>query len=236
MGPITGVILTGSAMFDAQRLNPFDVARNTMIDTQIRPSDVTDPRVLSAIAMVARENFLPRSSRALSYADVPVEVANGRFLLEPRCFAKLLQLAAITPDDRILDVGCATGYSAAVLARLGGEVFALEQDADLVRQAVESLETIKVTVVQGALIEGVKNESPFDVIFVEGAIEQVPETLLSQLAEGGRLVAVLNEPGNPQAGKATLFLKEQGTVGRRAAFDAAAPLLSGFKKAMGFIF
>jgi protein-L-isoaspartate(D-aspartate) O-methyltransferase len=91
-------------------------------------------------------------------------------------------------------------------------------------------------VVQGALIEGVAGQGPFDVIVVEGAIEQVPETLLGQLAEGGRLVAVLNQPGKPQSGEATLFLKEHGAVGRRAAFDAAAPLLAGFKKAMGFIF
>jgi protein-L-isoaspartate(D-aspartate) O-methyltransferase len=223
-------------MLDIQRLNPFDIARLTMIDTQIRPSDVTDPRVLSALDMVAREHFVPRSQRALAYADVAVEVVQGRFLLEPRIFAKLLQLAAIMPEDRILDVGCATGYSAAVLARLGGEVLALEQDADLVRQAVQALETLKVTVVQGALIEGVKGQAPFDVIFVEGAIEEVPENLLAQLAEGGRLVTVMNEPGKPQTGKATLFLKENGVVGRRAAFDAAAPLLAGFKKAMGFIF
>jgi protein-L-isoaspartate(D-aspartate) O-methyltransferase len=211
----------------------YDAARLHMIDNQIRPSDVTDPQILAALGAVAREGFVPTAARALAYADVPVEVAQGRFLLEPRCFAKLLKLAAIGPDDRILDVGCATGYSAAVLARLGGKVIALEQDADLVRIAATGLSLGNVTVVQGALIEGVKDESPFDVIIVEGAIEQVPETLLSQLAEGGRLVAVMND--GPQ-GKATLFLKENGGIGRRAVFDASAPLLAGFKKAMGFIF
>ena len=212
----------------------FDAARLHMIDSQIRPSDVTDDRILAAFGAVAREGFVPRAARALAYADVPVEVAPGRFLLEPRCFAKLLQLAAIMADDRILDVGCATGYSAAVLARLGGKVIALEQDADLLRIASEGLATTaNVTLVQGALIEGARAEGPFDVIVVEGAIEQVPETLLSQLAEGGRLVAVMND--GPQ-GKATLFLKEHGGIGRRAVFDAAAPVLAGFKKAMGFIF
>ena len=95
-----------------------DAARLHMIDSQIRPSDVTDPRILAAFEAVAREGFVPTAARALAYADVPVEVAQGRFLMEPRCFAKLLQLAAITADDRILDVGCATGYSAALLARL----------------------------------------------------------------------------------------------------------------------
>jgi len=211
-----------------------DAARLHMIDSQIRPSDVTDPQVLAAFGAVAREGYVPRAARALAYADVPVEVAPGRFLLEPRCFAKLLQLAAITPEDRILDVGCATGYSAAVLARLGGKVIALEQDADLLRIASDGLSLSNVTLVQGALIEGARAEGPFDVIIVEGAIEQVPETLLSQLAEGGRLVAVMNDAG-PQ-GKATLFLKENGGIGRRAVFDAAAPVLAGFKRALGFIF
>ena len=211
----------------------FDAARLHMIDSQIRPSDVTDPQVLAAFEAVAREGYVPRAARALAYADVPVEVAPGRFMLEPRCFAKLLQLAAIKPDDRILDVGCATGYSSAVLARLGGKVIALEQDADLLRIASDGLSNSNVTLVQGALIEGVKAEAPFDVIMVEGAIEQVPETLLSQLAEGGRLLAVMND--GPQ-GMATLFIKEHGGIGRRGVFDAAAPLLAGFKKAMGFIF
>jgi protein-L-isoaspartate(D-aspartate) O-methyltransferase len=208
-------------------------ARFHMIDSQIRPSDVTDIRVLAALGTVARENFVPRAARALAYADVSVEVAPGRFLMEPRCFAKLLQLAAITADDRILDVGCATGYSAAVLARLGGKVVALEQDADLLRIASEGLSATPIVLVQGALIEGAKAEGPFDVIVVEGAIEQVPETLLSQLAEGGRLVTVMND--GPQ-GKATLFLKENGGIGRRAVFDAAVPVLAGFKKMMGFVF
>ncbi len=208
-------------------------ARFHMIDSQIRPSDVTDVRILAALGTVARENFVPRAARALAYADVSVEVAPGRFLMEPRCFAKLLQLAAITADDRILDVGCATGYSAAVLARLGATVVALEQDADLLRIASEGLSATSIVLVQGALIEGAKGEGPFDVIVVEGAIEQVPETLLSQLAEGGRLVAVMND--GPQ-GKATLFLKENGGIGRRAVFDAAVPVLAGFKKMMGFVF
>lgn len=209
-------------------------ARLHMIDSQIRPNDVTDPQILAAIGAVARENFVPRAARALAYADVPVEVAPGRALLEPRCFAKLLQLARITPTDRILDVGCATGYSSAVLARLGGHVVALEQDADLLRIASDGLSTApNITLVQGGLIEGAKMEGPFDVIIVEGMIEKTPDILLSQLKEGGRLVTVLNDNGQ---GRATIFVKENGAIGRRAAFDAAAPLLAGFRKAVGFVF
>jgi len=209
-------------------------ARFNMIEAQIRTSNVTDPRILAAIGAVAREKFVPSAAKALAYADVPVTVAQGRYLLDPRSFAKLLNLAQVTATDRVLDVGCATGYSAAVLARLAAEVVALEQDADLVRIASELLATVvgKVEVVQGGLIEGVKRQAPFDVIFVNGAIEQVPETLLGQLAEGGRLVAVIKDGQS----RAWLFLKQHGQVGRRPDFDADVPLLAGFKKAMGFIF
>jgi protein-L-isoaspartate(D-aspartate) O-methyltransferase len=209
-------------------------ARFNMVEAQIRSSNVTDPRILAAMNAVAREKFVPSAARALAYADVPVAVAQGRYLLDPRSFAKLLQLADIKVTDRVLDVGCGTGYSAAVLARLAGEVIALEQDADLVRIASELLATSvgKVELVQGGLIEGVKAHAPFDVIFVNGAIEQAPEILLAQLAEGGRLVTVIKDGQS----RAWLFLKENGQVGKRPDFDAEVPLLAGFKKAMGFIF
>ena len=209
-------------------------ARFNMVETQIRSSNVTDPRILAAMNAVAREKFVPSAARALAYADVPVAVAQGRYLLDPRSFSKLLQLADIKVTDRVLDVGCGTGYSAAVLARLAGEVIALEQDADLVRIASELLATSvgKVELVQGGLIEGVKAHAPFDVIFVNGAIEQAPEILLAQLAEGGRLVTVIKDGQS----RAWLFLKENGQVGKRPDFDAEVPLLAGFKKAMGFIF
>jgi len=209
-------------------------ARFNMVEAQIRSSNVTDPRILAAMNAVAREKFVPSAARALAYADVPVGIAQGRYLLDPRSFAKLLQLAQIKAEDRVLDVGCGTGYSAAVLARLAAEVVALEQDADLVRIASELLANVvgKVELVQGGLIEGVKGQAPFDVIFVNGAIEQAPETLLSQLAEGGRLVAVLKDGQS----RAWLFLKENGHIGTRPDFDAEVPLLAGFKKAMGFVF
>jgi len=209
-------------------------ARFNMIEAQIRPADVTDQRVLAAMSAVPREKFVPGSARALAYADVPVQVAPGRYLLDPRSFAKLAQLAEIGPGDRILDIGPGTGYSSAVLARIGAEVVAVEQDADLVRIASELLANVvgKVEVVQGGLVEGAKSQGPFDVIFINGAIEQVPDTLLSQLAEGGRLVAVLKDGQS----RAWLFLKENGQVGRRPDFDSDVPVLAGFKKAMGFVF
>ena len=210
-------------------------ARFNMIEAQIRTSNVTDPRIHAAMGAVAREKFVPSAARALAYADVPVAIAQGRYLLDPRSFAKLLQLAQITAQDRVLDVACGTGYSSAVLARLAAEVVALEQDADLVRIASELLANVvgKVELVQGGLVEGVKAHAPFDVILVNGAIEQAPETLLAQLAEGGRLVTVMREAGQTRA---WLFVKQNGQVGRRPDFDADVPLLAGFKKAMGFVF
>jgi protein-L-isoaspartate(D-aspartate) O-methyltransferase len=211
-------------------------ARFNMIEAQIRANDVTDPRIHAALDAVPRERFVPGARKALAYADVPVEIAPGRFLLDPRSFAKALQLAEITATDKALDVGAGTGYSAAVLARLAGRVVALEQDADLVRIASEILAALNagsVLLAQGSLIDGFKGEAPYDVILVNGAVEAEPADLLAQLAEGGRLVAFLQSGAQ---GRAILYRKENGQVGQRADFDANVPLLAGFKKRLGFVF
>jgi len=142
----------------------------------------------------------------------------------------------VKADDKVLDVGCGTGYSAAVLARLAGRVVALEQDADLVRVASDALAAAgagSVVLTQGSLIEGFKGEAPYDVILVNGAIEAQPDELLAQLGEGGRLVAFLQTGAQ---GRAVLYRKENGRVGSRPDFDATVPLLAGFKKRQGFIF
>lgn len=207
-----------------------------MVDTQVRPNDVTDIRILAALREVPRERFVPGSRQALAYMDGPVEVSPRRYLMDARSFSKLLQLADIRPGDKILDVAAATGYSSAVLARLGAHVTALEQDADLVRIASETLHATSfrnVTVVQGALTEGFKANAPYDVIFINGGVESVPEPLLAQLNEGGRLAAIVQE--GPQ-GRAWLYLKEDGVVGSRPDFDAIVPDLAGFKRPVGFVF
>ncbi len=214
----------------------FSAQRTNMVETQVRPNDVTDPRIHAAMRDVPRERFVPGARQALAYADGPVEVAPRRYLMDARSFSKLVQLADIRPGDRILDVAAATGYSSAVLGRLGGQVIALEQDADLVRVASDTLQStgcVNVTVAQGALTEGAKASGPYDVIFVNGGVESVPESLLGQLKEGGRLVAIVQQGPH---GRAHLFVRQDGVVGSRGDFDATVPELAGFKKPVGFVF
>lgn len=210
--------------------------RANMLESQVRANDVTDVRVQNALGEVPRERFAPAARKATAYADAPLELVQGRFLLEPRAFAKLLQLAELKPTDSVLDVGCATGYSTVVLARIAAKVTGLEEDADLVRVAVEMVPAVgasNATIVQGSLADGHKARAPYDVIFVNGAVETQPDALLAQLAEGGRLVTVVKTGAQ---GHAQVFLKENGRVGSRVAFDADAPILAGFRQKAGFVF
>jgi protein-L-isoaspartate(D-aspartate) O-methyltransferase len=217
-------------------MSSFATQRLNMIEAQVRTNDVTDLRIHAAMGEVPRERFVPAAKRALAYADVSVEVSPGRYLLDPRTFAKMLALADIGPENKVLDVGCATGYSSAVLARLAQTVIALEQDADLVRLASELLpaaDAANAIVTQGALNQGHKAKAPYDVIFVNGALEAPPDTLLSQLGEGGRLLAVISQGVRGQAVK---FVREQGRIGSWAGFDTTVPTLVGFSKTVGFVF
>jgi len=217
-------------------MQDYAAQRQNMVESQVRPNDVPDPRLQDAMRRVARERFVPASKRALAYADSTVEVVPGRYLLDPRSFAKLAQLAGIGANDRVLDVGCATGYSTAVLARLAQSVTGLEEDADLVRIASDMLAAVgarNATVVQGMLTEGAKSGAPYDVILIEGAVEEVPERLLAQLGEGGRLAAIAQKGAQ---GQARLYVREHGRIGSRAGFNATVPLLSGFRQKVGFVF
>lgn len=217
------------ADYTRQRLN--------MVAAQVRTNDVTDMRVQTAMREVPRERFVPASRVAMAYADTVVEVAPGRYLLDPRTFAKLLQLAEVRETDSVLDIGCATGYSSAILARLAKTVIGLEQDTDLVRVAVEALASLgarNATIVPGPLVDGFKQNAPYDVIFVNGAVQRVPEALLAQLAERGRLAAIVQEGEGPGHGK--LFVRQHGRVGARVDFDAGVPRLVGFQKTVGFVF
>ena len=212
----------------------FAHARRTMVDGQIRTADVTDLRVLGAFQSVAREQFVPEKRRAIAYLDCDVPVADGRALIKPMVLAKLIQAAGVTESDCVLDAGCATGYSSAVLAALAASVVALEEDAALAAQAKRALSGAgNTTVVTGALTAGWQQGAPYDVIVLQGATEVPPESLLGQLREGGRLVGV---SGSGPAGKATIWRMGGGRATSQPLFDAAAPLLPGFAKRPEFVF
>ena len=215
-------------------MTDFAAARRNMVDGQIRTADVTDLRILWAFQETPRERFVPPQSAGLAYLDFDLPVAAHRFLMKPRVLSKLLQVADIKGTDRVLDVGCATGYGAAILSRIGAHVVALEEDAALARTAREALaDRTNVEVVSGSLAAGAPASAPFDVIVVEGATEVVPEALLRQLSDGGRLLCIL---GGDRAAKAMLYLRSGDDVGGRTVFDAAAPVLPGFTRPLVFAF
>ena len=211
-------------------------SRRTMVDNQVRPADVTDHRIIAALLEVPRERFVAPSKQAVAYLDIDVPVADdsGRVLLKPIVFGKLLQAAGIKETERVLDVGCATGYSAAVLARLAGQVVALEEDAALARAATANLGGVSnVSVVTGPLAAGSPQGGPYNVILLEGRSEVAPEPLCAQLADNGRLLAVI---GGATMGKATIYTKAGTHVTAQPLFDAGAPVLPGFVKPLEFVF
>jgi protein-L-isoaspartate(D-aspartate) O-methyltransferase len=217
-------------------MTDFATARQHMVDGQVRTADVTDLRILSAMLEIPRERFVPPASAKLAYLDLDLPVGEGesRRLLKPMVLAKLIHAADISPGDRILDVGCATGYGAAVLARIAGQVVALEQDANLAQAARTALSgQANVTIASGPLKAGWPQGSPYDVILLEGAIETQPDTFLSQLRDGGRLVCVL---GSGPGSKAMLYCRSGDELGGRPIFDATAALLPGFARAPVFTF
>lgn len=217
----------------------FSLQRRKMVDGQLRTTDVSDTRLLAAMLAVPREAFVPAARRALAYIDEDIPVGTGamqRYLMEPSPFARMVQLAEIGSDDFVLDVGCTTGYSAAVLSRLSNSVVALESDPELAAAATQTLADLgydNVAVVEGPLQDGFPSEAPYDVIFVGGAVEEVPQALFDQLKDGGRLVAVV---GHGNAGVARLYLRDGGHVSSRRGFNAAVKPLPGFQRAPAFEF
>lgn len=207
----------------------YKAARHMMVEAQLRTNRVITPELIDALEAVPRETFVPRQMAGGAYIDGAVPIGNGRSLMEPMVFGRLLQTAAIKSSDVVLDVGCASGYSAAVLSHVASTVVALEVDSELAGRASANLAQLgvdNVAVVTGPLTEGDAAHGPYDVIIIEGMIPAVPKALLDQLAEGGRLLAVVEDGAGP--GRATLFTRFGGAISHRIIFDANAGRLPGF--------
>ncbi len=216
-------------------MSDFAFRRNMMVDTQVRPSDVTKFPIIDAMLSVPREVYVPRDKVEAAYVGENIEIAPGRVMLEARTLAKMLDALDIQPGDLVLDLGCGLGYSAAVIARLAGTVVAVEEDEALAAEAqrVLSQEGVDNAVVAaGPLAAGAAKHGPYDVITVQGGVEEVPAAVLAQLKEGGRIAAVFMDG---PLGTVRTGLKADGRVVWRFAFNAAAPLLPGFARARGFV-
>ncbi len=219
-------------------LDLFADARSRMVDSQIRPNKVTDPRITGAMRRLPREQFLPPGLRHLAYVDEDVPLGDGRVLMEPLVLARLVQLAAPTAGERALVVAAGLGYGAAVLAACGPRVTALEEDTRLLEQARGTLSALapEIHVVAGPLAEGWPTEAPYDVIVIEGAVHAIPPAIAKQLrVDGGRLVTVLRQGGNRTA---AAVLAEATPVGLRAQpmFDCYTPDLPSLRPAPVFEF
>lgn len=219
-------------------MTDFASARRHMVDGQIRPADITDLRITTAMLEVPREKFVPEKSQALAYLDLDLGLgaagAASRCLMKPMVLARLMQTLDIEATDKVLIVGAATGYSAALIARMAGDVVALEQDEGLARIATGALSGIaNVKLVTGPLAAGYAAGAPYDAILIEGAVEVLPDAFRAQLKDGGRLVCVM---GAAPRGAATAYRRSGAELGGRPVFDASAALLPGFAKAAEFAF
>lgn len=215
-------------------MQDFAARRTMMVDTQVRPNDVTKFPIIEAMLAVPREAFVPSPKREAAYIGENVELAPGRVLLEPRNFAKMLDALNVQPSDLVLDVGCGLGYSAAVIARMAEAVVALETE-EMAAKAEANLSTQaadNVAVVAGNLPEGAAKHGPYDVILIEGGVEQVPAAILAQLKEGGRIAALFMQG---QLGTVRIGRKIDGLTGWRDAFNASAPVLAGFTAQKEFV-
>ncbi|MCF6322651.1 MAG: protein-L-isoaspartate O-methyltransferase [Rhizobiaceae bacterium] len=222
-------------------MNEYYAARKTMTDCQIRPSGVTDLTIIDAMQEIPRENFVADLQKPLAYIDedLPLKFATnstGRFLIEPATFARLIQLAEIQPGSIVLDIGCATGYSTAVLSRLCSSVVALEEDVTLAKLASDNLAELEIdnaVIVTGPLSKGYSKEGPFDAIIIAGGVEKIDDELLNQLKNGGKLVTVLsaNKPG-----RAVRYLRDNDNFTMISYFDSSVSSLPGFEKSKEFVF
>lgn len=215
-------------------MTDFQTRRTTMVDTQVRPSDVTKFPIIDAMLSVRREEFVPDAKREAAYADALLTLDTGRTLLDPRTFARMLDALDVQSTDMVLDLGCGLGYSSAILGSFAEAVVAIEDDEGMVQEAEAKLAAegiLNVAVMHGVLSEGAQKHAPFDAIILQGAVEQIPADLIDQLADGGRIAAIFATSGN---GALRIGTKLNGRVSWRFACNAAAPILTGFEKSVEF--
>ena len=218
-------------------MSVYDAARANMVESQIRPNKVTDERIIAAFSRIRRELFVPPALAGVAYADENLPLGGGRFLMQPMVAARLFQAAAIGRGDTVLVVGAGVGYEAAVAALLGRSVVALESDAELARLGRAGFVEERIAAakyVEGPLSQGHRARAPYDVILFGGAVAEIPNEIVSQLGDHGRMLAVLR-PG-PGIGRATLVTRTGELVSRRAIFDAGTPLLAEFAAKPAFVF
>ncbi|MEZ5870320.1 MAG: protein-L-isoaspartate O-methyltransferase [Nitratireductor sp.] len=214
----------------------FDNQRQHMVDGQIRTSDVTNIAVLSAFQEVPREEFVTPEHLPLAYLDHELPIAPGRTIMAPATLAKLVQAASVSSGDIVLDIGCGSGYSTAILSRLANSVVAIEENVELVAKAGKTLSELgfdNAVMMEAKLSGGYASEGPFDVIFIGGSVDMVPEKILDQIKDGGRLVAVV---GQGNAGVARLWTRNGSSVSSRRLFNCAVAPMPGFAKAPEFQF
>lgn len=207
-----------------------------MVDSQVRTSDVTSHLVIEAMAWCPRELFVPDDWRGLAYAETEIPLAPGRAMMAPRSLAKMLDTAAITADEVVLEIASGTGYSTALIAGLAATVIAIEPDAELAeksRRVLAELEIFNAVIAEGAAVDGDPEHAPYDVIFINGAVEQVPDALTKQLREGGRLIAIFLEDG---VGQCRTMLRIGDTMAEQVTYDIYGPLLPGFERERSFAF
>ncbi len=215
----------------------FGVARENMIECQLRTNKITDSRILGAMSTLPRERFVPRDREEMAYADMDIPCGEGRCLMAAMASGRLIQEAGIKSNDEVLCIGASTGYSVAVMAKLASSVIALESNKACVEKAGMLLSELKLdnaVVVEGPLTRGWETESPYNVIFIDGMVSEIPNAVFEQLADGGRLVAIVDS-GNG-IGCATLYVKLSGNVSSRGIFDITVGKLSDFDKKQEFVF
>jgi protein-L-isoaspartate(D-aspartate) O-methyltransferase len=218
-------------------MSGYEAARVNMIERQLQPNKITDKGVIEAFAAIRREAFVSEALHAIAYSDTDLPLGGGRYLMAPMVAARLLQAAEIVRGDNALVVGAGVGYEAALIAQRARTVVAIEDDAELARQGRAALVEHRIATVnfiEGGQPQSSRARSAYDVIFFAGAVAEIPPEISGQLAEGGRLVAVIKPDDGP--GRATLITRTGGVLAARVMFDAATPLLPGFARKPAFVF